>query len=111
MSMEHLLATVSIDDQPLELVAARYPHDGALAVYLRQPGERMDEPLFAVLSTNLRSYGVEHADDEFPVKTYSENAGLAPQVFATGLFEDTGRMARSGFVAFPIWRCRTELPV
>ncbi len=57
---------------------------------------------YASLSTNIRQAPI--ADDEFAV-----SSGLVPEdvclaLLKTGAFADTGRVIRSGYATFPIWR-------
>jgi hypothetical protein len=61
---------------------------------------------FGMLSTNVD--GVELADNEFCVKTWSENEPWALNYLAQNSekFEDTGRTFRSGFVTGPIYRLK-----
>ena len=46
------------------------------------------------------------AEDEFCVKTWSENEVLVAPMLATGLFEDAGRRVPSGHVVAPVWRIK-----
>jgi len=79
----------------------RYPKGGA--IYVQLYTEDGDEPL-ATLSCNLVPYGAVLADDEFSVKSWSENEPLIDSMLATGLFEDTGRSTPTGFAVAPTWR-------
>ena len=83
------------------ILVGRYPAGGAIAIQLVD-SEDPSEPL-ATFSTNLVPYGTAVADDEFCVKTWSENEVLVAPMLAAGLFEDTGRRAPSGYVAAPVW--------
>lgn len=87
----------------------RYPAGGAIAVELVL-GPAPDES--CVFSTNLVPYGARIADDEFTVKSWSENEPLVAPMLATGLFEDTGRRIPSGYVEAPVWRLKdaTNVP-
>jgi hypothetical protein len=81
----------------------RYPSGGAIAVEVflgPAPDERWS------FSTNLVPSGARIADDEFTVKSWSENEPLVEPMLATGLFEDTGRRVPSGYVEAPVWRLR-----
>ena len=82
---------------------------GAIAIQLvdyKDPSE----PL-ATFSTNLVPYGAAVAEDEFCVKTWSENEVLVAPMLATGLFEDTGRRVPSGYVVAPVWRIKDSANV
>ncbi len=56
----------------------------------------------ATLSTNLPEHKLDN--DEFFVKDWSENASIAAAAKASGLFLDTGKTVRTGFVTVQIWR-------
>lgn len=83
----------------------RYPVGGALFVELYTADDAMPEPL-AMLSCNLAPSGVTLADDEFCVKSWSENEPLIEPLLATGLFEDTGRRTPTGYAVSPTWRIK-----
>lgn len=57
---------------------------------------------YAKLTCNLPNE--ELAPNEFFVKTYSENTEVAVSALKSGLFEDTGRRAKSGYVDIHVWR-------
>lgn len=65
-----------------------------------------DDGPFGTLSTNVD--GVRLADNEFCVKTWSENAPWALEYLRQNpeVFEDTGRRFTSGFVSGPIYRLK-----
>ena len=88
---------------PARILVGRYPAGGALAVLL---SNEECPPESLVFSTNLVPSGAALAPDEFNVKSWSENEPLVAPLLATGLFEDTGRRVRSGFVESPIWRVK-----
>jgi hypothetical protein len=75
--------------------------DGNLAVTII-----CDDGAFGTLSTNVD--GVELAENEFCVKTWSENAPWALDFLNKNqdVFEDTGRTFASGFVTGPIYRVK-----
>ena len=83
----------------------RYPKGGAIYVQLYTKGDEYPEPL-ATLSTNLVPYGASLADDEFSVKSWSENEPLIQAMLDTGLFEDTGRRTPTGYAVSPTWRIK-----
>lgn len=84
---------------PLQAMQGTYGN-GAPAIQLRGPD---GEPV-GTLSVNVPESAGELADDEFFAKTYSENAGFVEPALACGLFEDTGRVVRAGYLSFPVWR-------
>lgn len=90
------------------IVVGRYPAGGAIAVQLVS---EEGPPELLVFSTNLAPSGARLAPDEFNVKGWSENESFVAPLFATGLFEDTGRRVRSGFVESPIWRVKNPTHV
>ena len=75
--------------------------DGNLAVTVI-----CDDGAFGTLSTNVD--GVELAENEFCVKTWSENQPWAIDFLNKNqdVFEDTGRTFRTGFVSGPIYRVK-----
>ena len=84
----------------------RYPKGGAIYVQLyTADGDEPPEPL-ATLSCNLVPYGAVLLDDEFSVKSWSENEPLIEPLLATGLFEDTGRRTPTGYAVSPTWRIK-----
>lgn len=85
------------------LFAGRYPKDGAVALALMS---KDGEPL-CTFTTNLKSYGHPLQDNEFHVCTWNNEAFVGP-VMESGLFEDTGKRAPSGFVEAPVWRFKDE---
>lgn len=83
----------------LKIVVSKYLIDDQTAVALRTP----DGIPYATLSVNVEDAPV--LDNEFVVKTYSENEGLA-EIYAHH-FEDTGKRVSFGFVKdAPIWRLK-----
>lgn len=85
----------------------RYPVGGSIYVQLYTANDDVPEPL-ATLSCNLVPSGVVLCDDEFSVKSWSENEPLFESMLATGLFEDTGRRTRTGHAVSPTWRIRNR---
>lgn len=59
-----------------------------------------------MLSCNLAPSGVTLADNEFCVKSWSENEPLIEPLLATGLFKDTGRRTPTGYAVSPTSRIR-----
>jgi hypothetical protein len=86
------------------ILVGRYPAGGAIAVQLIADGGPK-EPL-ATFSTNLVPYGAQISNDEFCVKTWSENEVLVAPMLSTDLFEDTGKRVPSGYVVSPVWRVK-----
>ncbi len=76
--------------------------NGATAIRFQRPD---GEPA-GTLSVNVPESAGELADDEFFAKTYSENAPFVQPVLDSGLFEDTGKAVRAGYLSFPVWRVR-----
>jgi len=72
---------------------------GGTAVILTQDGQR-----FATLSVNFPFPEVELEEGEFAVKTWSENEQVAADCLASGLFIDTGKRIKSGYVEASVWR-------
>ncbi len=105
--MSMILPSIGSVQTPYGLASihiGRYPKGGAIYVQLyTADGDEPPEPL-ATLSCNLVPYGAVLADDEFSVKSWSENEPLIDSMLATGLFEDTGRRTPTGFAVAPTWR-------
>ena len=59
---------------------------------------------FGVVTTNLPDEPLE--DDEFFVKTWSENRWVPQLLTNCDLFEDTGKRVPSGFVEVQIWKLK-----
>ena len=70
---------------------------GGMAVILNQNGQR-----YATLSVNFPE--VKPEEGEFAVKTWNENEQIAEDALASGLFIDTGKRIRSGYVEASVWR-------
>jgi hypothetical protein len=60
-----------------------------------------DEGPYCTLSVNIP--GTQLAEDEFLIKTWSENESLRGPVLASGLFLDTGRRVQAGFAQAEVW--------
>ena len=101
---QHCIGHISTPYGDAAILVGRYPAGGAIAIQLVDD-EDPSEPL-ATFSTNFVPYGASVAEDEFCVKTWSENEVLVAPMLATGLFEDTGRRVPSGFVVAPVWRIK-----
>jgi hypothetical protein len=86
------------------ILVGRYPAGGAIAIQLVADDEPT-EPM-ATFSTNLVPYGAQVSNDEFCVKTWSENEVFVSPMLSTGLFEDTGKRVPSGYVVSPVWRIK-----
>jgi hypothetical protein len=86
-----------------DIYIGRYPSGGAIAIEIifgPAPGDAW------TFSTNLVPYGARVADDEFTVKSWSENEQIVSPMLATHLFEDTGRRIPTGYVEASVWRVR-----
>ena len=101
---QHCIGHISTPYGDAAILVGRYPSGGAIAIQLVDD-EDPSEPM-ATFSTNLVPYGASVAEDEFCVKTWSENEVLVAPMLATGLFEDTGRRVPSGHVVAPVWRIK-----
>jgi len=101
---QHCIGHISTPYGNAAILVGRYPAGGAIAIQLVDDDDP-SEPL-ATFSTNLVPYGASVAEDEFCVKTWSENEVLVAPMLATGLFEDTGRRVPSGYVDAPVWRIK-----
>jgi hypothetical protein len=86
------------------ILVGRYTVGHAIAIRLVDDDDPTET--LATFSTNLAHAGADLADDEFCVKTWSENEAVVAPMLATGLFEDTGRRVSSGYVVAPVWRIK-----
>lgn len=85
-------------DEPLTLKLGQYSN-GRIAII----AEGADtEEQWATISVNIPE--AKLSDDEICIKNWSENEDIVKAVYSTGIFEDTGRVVPTGFVAAPIWR-------
>lgn len=75
-----------------------YQHGGHLAIKLIAN----EGTVAAVLTVNIP--GLKLRPGEFFVKAWSENALIAADALASGLFVDTGRRVATGHVKAQIWR-------
>ena len=82
-----------------------YLNSTAIAVILILP-EDPEDPDYGeeelVLSVNLPDCVLEPG--EFGVKIWSENEIIAREALASGLFMDTGKRIRTGYVTAPVWK-------
>jgi hypothetical protein len=105
---QHCIGHVTTIHGNAAILVGRYPSGkpavGAIAVQLVND-EDPSEPL-ATFSTYLAPCGAALAEDEFCVKTWNENEVLVAPMLATGLFENTGRRVRCGYVVAPVWRIK-----
>lgn len=80
------------------VVTSKY-NDGNLAVLLN---DEFGSPI-AKLSVNLPDCDIYLAENQFFAKTYSENAEIAEDALASGLFKQTTISVKNGWVTLPIW--------
>jgi hypothetical protein len=78
-------------------------NDGNLAISL---SDSSGFPL-AKLSVNLPDNAYLLSENQFFAKTYSENAEIAKDALASGLFRQTNTIVRNGWVECPIWEILT----
>lgn len=90
---------------PADVVLGRYANE-VLAVRFTGP----DGGPLGTLSTNVPDHAHVLQPGEFFAKTYSENTRLADAALSSGLFEDTGRTIRCGYLTLPIWRVQQPAP-
>lgn len=81
----------------LEIQEEIYENNGRICLQLWDK-----EGPYATLTTNIPE--AELAPGEFLIKSWSENHAIAESALRSGLFEDTGRRVRTGFVEAPVWR-------
>lgn len=73
--------------------------DGSLAIEARETG---DLTPFGVLTVYVE--GTELNRNEILVKTWSENEEWTKGILDCGLFEDTGRRVKTGYVEAQVWK-------
>lgn len=66
----------------------------------------VEEQPFAMLTVNIPE--IRLREGEFLVKTWSENEDIAQCVLDLGIFEDTGKRFKTGFVVGEIWELKQE---
>lgn len=79
---------------------SQYSLGGATCVQLR---DKKDHSPVATLTVNIRE--VKLKEREILAKTWSENEEIARAVLASGLFMDTGKRIKTGFVEAQVWEC------
>jgi len=68
--------------------------------------EDINGRLHAKLSVNFPE--IPLGKNEYIIKNYSENIGIAEDVYKQGWFDDTGIRVKTGFVEMPLWKWRTN---
>lgn len=102
------LGSIVLNGEHLDVLVRQTYSNGRMAVEVRS----FDGP-FAMLSVNLPEAPTLEPY-HFYAKTWSENAILRQPALDSGLFEDTGRRVRTGFVEAEVWRivqAQVVLPV
>ena len=102
--MPKKIGEVVFKGENLEIYQSTYK-GGRPAIFLEEAGP--GHVPFTKLTINLPHQPLK--DDEFFVKTWTENEELAPWVLEkTSLFEDTGIAVDTGLMQAPIWRFKKE---
>lgn len=94
--------TLIVEGVPARFEVAEYFQNGRPAIQIVLEG---GEP-WGSLTVNLPGEGLE--DGEFFVRAWGEGEGLARAALETGLFLDTGRRVRTGFVEASVWRLASK---
>ena len=103
MNLEALKkARFKINNIPVKFTVTKYLQGGALA--LRIVTDNVVQESYAILTVNIP--GTKLSDNEILVKTWSENEATALAALNTGLFQDTGKRIRTGFVEAEIWQVK-----
>lgn len=97
--LEHPLngKKIKMDGQTLILQTAKYQYSGRLAI---QAVTEDYEP-WAKLTVNLDE---PLEEGEFFVKTWEENDPVSEAARNSGLFIDTGKRVKTGFVEAEVWK-------
>jgi hypothetical protein len=98
--MKRVKYTIKVGSWVLRLCRSQYRDGGGIALKLVE--DLTGEP-FLFLTINLIGCS-DIEPGEFAIKDYSENEPYINDIFASGLFEDTGKRIGTGFVRSPVWR-------
>lgn len=93
----HIIGYIHAFDEKLAVVERHYGHGTARYDCLSEQGEP-----YGTLTKVVP--GVQLADGEVLIKTYSENEPFRQPLLESGLFEDTGRRVNSGYINLEVWR-------
>ena len=96
--MDKELATFSFKGKTLYIMSTTYKEGNRTAIVIQDN----DGCPQAVLTVNLPNQPLE--DDEFFVKTWSENEEISRAALYSGLFLDTGKRVTNGFVQAHVWK-------
>lgn len=91
-----VIGSIEVGGRRFNIVRTAFSN-GRLALLLDREGMP-----YSRLAVNIPDADIP--DDVFFARTYEENAQLRAPLLATGLFEDTGMRAQSGFVELEVWR-------
>lgn len=98
----HRIGQIVVDGNKFDIVQTMFPN-GRVALLI----QRGLEP-YSRLAVNVPQ--AEIGPHEFFARTYEENYELRGPLLASGLFEDTGKRIKSGFVSLELWRLRQTAP-
>ncbi|MDF6446019.1 hypothetical protein NMT67_25170, partial [Escherichia coli] len=99
-SMDHQVVGAGLASYPAGVtVTVQLYTDMHVAVKLQAADDGLP---YASLSTNIRHAPI--ADDEFAMSSGVVPEDLCQALLDTGAFAETGRVIRSGYATFPIWR-------
>lgn len=87
------------DGYNLVLAKARYRRDRIALMVVT-----VDGGPYAFLTVNVLSEPL--AQDEMCIKTWDGQKGIVDRVFESGIFEDTGRQVKCGYISAPVWRIK-----
>jgi uncharacterized protein (DUF2141 family) len=92
------LGSITVDGESVDLFLAQYANGSpAVVASVAATGEP-----FGKLSVNLVDEQLE--EGEIAIKTYAENKAFAEAARHSGLFIDTRKRVKTGFVRVEIWR-------
>jgi len=69
-----------------------------------------DGGLYAVVSVNVTDKNEPLQPGEYCIKTWTENEMISKALRESGLFEDTGKRHRTGFVEAEVWKLVAPWP-
>lgn len=84
-----------------EIIRSSYTNNNAVAVMVNHAVT--EEPLWT-LSVNILNPWYQLKENEFFVKTWSENEEIVRVCKASGLFEDTGERELTGYCEAEVWK-------
>jgi hypothetical protein len=96
---QEILMIVTVEGETIHLIQRLYPN-GRFAI----EGVYNEYESYGPLTVNIVNESL--GQDEFFIKTWGGNEEFADVAMATGIFIDTGRIVKTGFVVAPVWKLK-----